>query len=318
MNPINFVKFIEKSHPEYKWEDIKRKSIRSGRDVPSEDNDNAYIDGLKNGRFNRYDLFAHDDGKDTVKLTKELNYKDGKLDGVKKEYYFSGKLLSIDYLVNGRHEGESIQYDEEGNVLVKRYYKGGLLDGKFIRYNERDPSKLRTVIDYKDGKENGEHRDYYPNGNLLQVYGVIDDIRRGPYKLYWENGNIKKESNYGPSPDPNKDPNFVQHVGVSKDYREDGTIERYLDLDKGITITYNENGDKSYESQDKGERVTSKHFVNGILLAVGNFKKIPYVVSGIKMDTYDLIKDGPFIFYDNDGNVNKTTYYKDNKEVKKK
>jgi len=81
--------------------------------------------GLRNGQLHGV-LAKYDYGKAAA----EMNYVDGKLDGLAKTYY------------DGRHRGK-LQQEVE--------YKAGVQHGKFIYYNEDGKKTLEYV--YKDGEK---------------------------------------------------------------------------------------------------------------------------------------------------------------------
>ena len=49
---------------------------------------------------------------------------------------------------------------------------------------------------YIDGKENGEHNYYYPNGNIDTKTYCIDGVKTGNEILHKENGDIKEKWYY--------------------------------------------------------------------------------------------------------------------------
>lgn len=105
----------------------------------------------------------------------ETPYKDGKKNGVAKEYYESGKLQT-----------EAPLKDGEQNGVAKQYYESG---------------RLQTETPFKDGKENGVEKSYYENGRLQFKKPYKDGRANGVEKAYysssepfadviWNNGEI--------------------------------------------------------------------------------------------------------------------------------
>ena len=110
---------------------------------------------------------------DNGKLKLEMNYKDGKLEGLSKDYYENGQLRSFRNLKDGKPDGLWENYYEDGQLkeigeyelarsfvgLSKIYYKNGqvLKDGS-----------------YKNEKFNGLFNGYYENGNLIQQVIYMD------------------------------------------------------------------------------------------------------------------------------------------------
>ena len=81
----------------------------------------------------------------------ERNYKDGKLDGLFKEWYENGKL------------------DMKGN------YKDGIKDGLWKKWYEN--GQLVFEMNYKDDKEDGLQRLWYENGQLKSEGNYKDGKR---------------------------------------------------------------------------------------------------------------------------------------------
>jgi len=88
----------------------------------------------------------------------------GKMEGIYKEYYESGKIFKEINFINDKENGQG-----------KIYYE----DGKILR-----------VVNLKNGKENGDVIDYYPNGRIKNKAHFIDGELNGEVISYSENGNI--------------------------------------------------------------------------------------------------------------------------------
>ena len=75
-------------------------------------------------------------------LKAELNYKNGKLDGLEKEYHQNGQLYIEENYKDGKLEGESTNYDENGNLTSKAIFKDDEMVEKLFGDAEEDaPSK---------------------------------------------------------------------------------------------------------------------------------------------------------------------------------
>lgn len=314
MNPINFLKFIEKTHPEYKWEDIKNQSIRKGYEVPSDDNDNAYTDGGKNGEFHRYSSYDEGDGPQNY-VSRVTNYKDGVTHGNEIRYSSPGKIETITPYVNGVMEGTLKNFFDDGNISRTQEYKNGKLDGKSVWYGEQHPDKVRFVTYYKNGKMNGEEISYdTETGNVESILTYVDNKRRGPYKYFWKStGKLRAEGVHG-EPDSDTDPNSFKDVGVIKRYYESGQLDTYHDVNKGHIIRYEENGEKKYESMDLGDdKYVASNFINGKLSASGHYKRV-HIDGDI---IHKSVADGPMSLYNPDGDIITTFMYKDGEVINK-
>lgn len=80
-------------------------------------------------------------------------YINGKLNGIRKVYYKSGKIAEETTYKNGVKEGQYKKYTEEGVVLEESIYKNDVYDGLAIY---RDPiGKIESQGLYKNGKKSG-------------------------------------------------------------------------------------------------------------------------------------------------------------------
>ena len=152
-----------------------------------------------------------------LKTESTFNY--GKIDGYLKEFDVNGNLLSIRKFSNGE---EIFDAPELASYEVRtQYYRNG---------------KPKVVASYKDGIAEGTRREYDQNGNIVKgaIYkngnvlgeGIIDEAgyRQGPWKEYFETGELFAEGNYKDN----------KRVGPWKFYFADGKIEQ--------TGTYNNAG----------------------------------------------------------------------------
>ena len=117
---------------------------------------------LVTGKIKSY----HENGN----LKAEINYKNGKAEGLAKAYYPNGNL-----------ESEGNYKDDKLEGLKKVYYENG---------------NLQAEINYKNGKAEGLARAYYENGNLQEEVNFKDGKEEGVAKVYHENGSLKSEINY--------------------------------------------------------------------------------------------------------------------------
>jgi len=315
MNPYNFLKFVEQKHPEYKWEDVKKRAIRNGYQIPADDNNNPYTDGGRNGEFRRYASYGDgDESKNFV--SKVTNYKDGLTHGNEIEYYSPGKIQTITPYVNGKMEGTLKNFFENGNISRTQEYKDGKLNGKSVWYTESHPDKVRFTSEYKNGKMNGEEVSYNTEtGKVESILTYVDNMRRGPYKYFWKStGKLRAEGVHG-EPDSDADPNSFKDVGVIKRYYENGQLDTYHDVDKGHIIRYDENGNKKYESVDLGDdKYKASNYEKGKLTATGHYKKVPS--DEYQHSTYTSVADGPMTLYSPLGSELATFMYKDGELVK--
>ncbi|WP_018343934.1 toxin-antitoxin system YwqK family antitoxin [Cytophaga aurantiaca] len=137
-----------------------------GKRIEYYDNGNIrHIRFFKNGKLDS--LFQNFDS--TGKLTLELHYKNGLLNGYDRTYK-NGRLKSESYFVNDNEHG-----------MVRSWYENGQLQ----------------CNDYRiDGYGQGIEIHYYKNGNIFSEGQNKNDARTGLWKFYYENGILEKEGIY--------------------------------------------------------------------------------------------------------------------------
>ena len=99
-----------------------------------------FIDGKKNGIINKF--------YDTGKIQKEELYKNNNLHGAIKHYYRNGKIDSIENYINGKKEGYQEFFFENGNRESKSFYKNNVI----------------TSIDEWDENGNKKYESRYKSG----------------------------------------------------------------------------------------------------------------------------------------------------------
>jgi antitoxin component YwqK of YwqJK toxin-antitoxin module len=201
--------------------------------------------GNKHGTWKEYFL----DGK----LNKELNYKNGLLDGYYKEYYDNGSLkLTLLYqegkLVSNVDEVQSkaIEKDEvfdNGNIkhtglyindkpvgIHKEYKSDGNIEMAFI-YNDSSALVAKGIIN-EDGKRDGNWEEYYSNGKILSKGDYKNNLRNGQWNFFYINGSKEQTGEFVNG----------KYNGLWKWYYSDGSIwkeeEYYNGLREGFYTEY--------------------------------------------------------------------------------
>jgi antitoxin component YwqK of YwqJK toxin-antitoxin module len=197
----------------------------------------------RNGRVGKWYVYNEKNGF----LEQNLNYVNGKLNGIAETYYESGKLKEYRSYVDGKLNGIYKIYYENGNLKQESNTINDKYNGITKLYNEN--GSLASVENYVDDKLNGITKLYYKSGSLQAEQNYINGKLNGIYKIYYENGNLKQESNTINE----------KNNGITKVFNENGSlarVENFVD-DKlnGITKLYNENGSLNRE----------ENYVNGVL-----------------------------------------------------
>lgn len=112
-------------------------------------------DGYLDGNLKRYD-----DGH----LHWDYNFKNGKQDGLCKEYRENGQLLDETPYKDGEPDGISKNYYENGQLEGETTYKDGEPDGIQKRYYEN--GQLHMEATWKDGRPDGSWKKYDKSGQL--------------------------------------------------------------------------------------------------------------------------------------------------------
>jgi len=92
------------------------------------------------------------------------NYKNGKLDGLRKVFYKEGTIAEEANYKNGLREGLYKKYAENGVVLEEINYKGGVFDGLSIFRNAKN--EVVSKGNYVKGKKDGEWQ-FLKKGKLV-------------------------------------------------------------------------------------------------------------------------------------------------------
>jgi antitoxin component YwqK of YwqJK toxin-antitoxin module len=94
-------------------------------------------------------------------------YKNGKLDGVRKVFYNSGRIAEETTYVNGVKNGAYKNYAENGVVLEESFYKNGQYEGEFI--SRVATNKVVSQGMFKNGKKSGIWKVADKSGNLVDT-----------------------------------------------------------------------------------------------------------------------------------------------------
>lgn len=150
--------------------------------------------GFKDGMYDgKYQHFKRNN------LIEESNYKEGRLEGMRKKFYADGKTLQSEAtFVDGKLNGMHKTYFQNGNLETEKGYKLGVEDGPDRRYNH-DTGKLALDTYYKDGKKEGkwvEHIFSSSRGDYIEISNYKDGLPAGEYLKTLENGVVLIKGTY--------------------------------------------------------------------------------------------------------------------------
>ncbi|MCK5214327.1 MAG: toxin-antitoxin system YwqK family antitoxin [Candidatus Omnitrophica bacterium] len=178
-------------------------------------------------------IYGSSKKKIAIVTSPEEEYKQGKIDGVYKEYHLSGQLKKeVGYLA-GNKDGVYKEYYPAGKLKKEVSYIGGKMNGLFRTYYEHGQKEQETV--YRDGLIDGTYRSFYEDGVPHQIKQYINGKLNGIYKAIDENGIPFFEITF-------KDD--VQH-GSDRVYDQEGVLRYWDTYIDGIRVnrkTYNQFG----------------------------------------------------------------------------
>lgn len=91
-------------------------------------------------------------------------YKDNKLNGVRKIFRESGEVQTIETYSADLFHGPIITYHPNGQMETKGSYSNNVLDSLFYSYFESGELKEKVIM--KDNEENGPFEEYYKDGTI--------------------------------------------------------------------------------------------------------------------------------------------------------
>ncbi|MBA3901429.1 MAG: hypothetical protein H0X62_14685 [Bacteroidetes bacterium] len=105
------------------------------------------------------------------------------------------KITQIDTFANGKKNGVTVCYNENG-VLTHTYpYKDGELEGMSYSKNHLAEG-FYDSIPYRNGKQEGIRRAYYPDGTLCAESSWVDGRRSGGSYVYYKSGRLARKGSY--------------------------------------------------------------------------------------------------------------------------
>ena len=185
-----------------------------------------YKEGKKNGLKKTFDT-------ETKKLLFEENYELDLKQGNTNYYKDDIKIKDIPFK-NGKEEGIGKEYAKDGTIITITKYKNG-----YVATEERI-----NRID-KFGKKQGFWRTFYDNGNVKKEEKFKDDKLDGYVKEFAYDGNLLKAEKYEDGVYIKNAAELVK-LDVKLDYYDNGKVKSsgtYKDgIPEGVTRIYSEEG----------------------------------------------------------------------------
>ncbi len=265
---------------------------------------------IERQKINRYNDNRNKEGEwlefyEGIRFKKETNYKNGLLNGYYKEYDLNGKLILTLLYENGKLLEEVNEAstnivikevkNEEGNIIESGPYiddipvgihknfdnEGNIIDSRI--YDDNGILLSKGIID-KEGKREGEWKDYYRSGNIRAEGSYSGNKREGKWTFFFADGTIEQ-------------------VGY---YR--------IGLEEGQWIRYYNNGDiyveESYfsgkrdgyytEYDEEGNIITEGEYLDGEKEGKWNLKINDFQAEG---EFITGLRDGKWRYYYDDGTM---------------
>lgn len=178
-------------------------------------------------------------------LLGEEDYKNGKLDGIRKGYKVDDKanpiLVSEEEWKDGELNGVVNKYRQtDGSLYLKSNYEKGMQNGEEISYGDTTDIIVGRT-NYANGDEHGEQKRFYENGNLLWDGNYVDGKRQGDFHYYNNSGQPER----------------------TLSYNENGEIVSEKEYENGQLVS-----DTIYK---EGEQVSQSIYENGVLKETKKF-----------------------------------------------
>ncbi len=243
----------------------------------------------------------------------------------------TGKIKSIGGYRNGKKEGVHREYDENGEIVNSELYTNGILLAKGIYDEQGRKQKLWQYFyltgevkeqgQYINDKKTGTWKYFFLNGDIEQIGDYRNGLAEGTWRWYYENKELHLEEEYI---DGYED-------GESREYDEQGKLiasGNYIEGFKEGEWEYNigniiEKG-KYYEGEKQGvwqlTYVDTKKlaFEGEFLNGIENGMHTEYYGNGQvkRRGRYTLgQRNGIWEFFNEDGVIYLTIKYKDGEEL---
>ncbi len=168
----------------------------------------------------------------------EMNYYLGEKHG--KHVYFkpNGDTTKLEHYKNGVLEGVRKQYFKGSKVFKEIHYVAGLMDGPFKIYNTE--GLLIEESNYKANKKHGPQKYFYDDGVLLRTENWENGVKSGEFKMFYHQGHIQTLETYNKK---------GQKEGKFEEYYPDQKPKRIAVYQKDVLIEdhhFDEHGNETY------------------------------------------------------------------------
>lgn len=174
---------------------------------------------------------------DNGKITKAVNYLDGKKNGYTLSYDSNQRISGKEFFINDIKQGNSFWYYPSGKTKQVTPYVKGKPDGYAYEFSE--DSIIISIIKYQagilasierinrkdtQGKKQGVFKSFHENGTLKDEKIYKDDLVDGYVKTFDKKGNLLITEKFNNGKLINNAPELAK-LDVYKDYYDDGTLK---------------------------------------------------------------------------------------------
>jgi antitoxin component YwqK of YwqJK toxin-antitoxin module len=127
-------------------------------------------------------------------INTETPYKNGKIHGILKKYYKSGRIWSEIPYVYGKPSGISKEYYETGELKKEKQFKNGQTN--YISRSYHKNGNIKAEVPYSNGDINGHIKWYYETGELERDMSYNNGLKDGFDKQYYKTGELQFVTTY--------------------------------------------------------------------------------------------------------------------------
>lgn len=150
-----------------------------------------YFKGILNGEqkeyYPNYYLFR--------RIKKTTNYLMGVKQGICVTYYYSGNVRMIEHYTNGKLNGKRTEYYDLPHKLIFRtsYLKNDKLHGELIQYSHHQNPEF--IANYRNDKLHGKYTVYSHDNKIIIETNYFKGLKYGA-EIFYENNKVKHIDNH--------------------------------------------------------------------------------------------------------------------------
>jgi antitoxin component YwqK of YwqJK toxin-antitoxin module/S1-C subfamily serine protease len=257
-----------------------------------------YEKGVEQGEYNSF----YESGVNRIKF----NYINGNIEGDWVAYHESGSLEQTVEYVNNKKQGFLKDFDKSGKLNFVKKHQNGLLLSDESFY---DSGKTEYIWIYKDGKRNGTSKMFYESGEVKKVWNYLNGKLNGKSFTFFRNGNEAEAYDYKNGEIINthvkdkfgntiyKSNNVNKTTSIYRAYKGDAVVDELKDADNAGGMFF------------EGTPFDSPYNFFSVAVEDGISQYLIYKNRQTKNDNGDVINEGMYITYYDNGQVKKEINY---------